>query len=113
MKRTNLAKIVVISLLIAMLCVEGFADIRVRFARGRTSATMTGKISNGGRICYVAGAKRGQTLTATVSSSTGRVQIFESGDTSYTSDIEYSGDQSVCVDNLGRATSYTLTVSIR
>jgi len=54
MKRKNLAKIVVITLLVATLCVEAFADIRIRFARGRTSATMTGKISNGGRICYVA-----------------------------------------------------------
>lgn len=113
MKRTKLAKIIVISLLMCTLCAEGFADIRIRFARGRTSATVTGKISNGGRVCYVAGAKRGQTLTATISSATGRVQIFESGDTSYTNEIEYSGDQSVCVDNLGRATSYTLTVSIR
>jgi len=113
MKKTNFGKIVVVAVLLVTLCVEGFADIRIRFARGRTSATMNGKISNGGRICYIAGAKRGQTLTATVSSATGRVQIFESGDTSYTNEIEYSGDQSVCVDNLGRATSYTLSVSIR
>jgi hypothetical protein len=28
-------------------------------------------------------------------------------------DYEVSGDQSICVDNLGRATSYTLTVSIK
>ena len=55
----------------------------------------------------------GQTLTATVSSRTGKVNIFESGETSYSYEIETSGDQSICVDNLGRATNYTLTVSIR
>ncbi|HEY0048817.1 MAG TPA: hypothetical protein VGB68_06010, partial [Pyrinomonadaceae bacterium] len=91
----------------------GYADIRVRFARGRTSATMTGRIGTGGRICYVANAKAGQTLTATVSSRSGQVRIFESGDTSYQTEIEYSGDQSVCVDNLRGATTYSLTVSIR
>lgn len=90
-----------------------FGDTRIRFARGRTSATVTGQVSNGGRVCYYAGAKRGQTLSATISSGSGKVTIFESGDTSYNYEIETSGDQSICVDNLARATSFTLTVSIR
>ena len=107
------AKILVAAMIVLLTGIDAFADIRIRFARGRTSATMTGKIANGGRICYVAGAKRGQTLTATVSSRSGRVQIFESGETSYSQYVDYSGDQSVCVDNLARATTYTLTVSIR
>lgn len=90
-----------------------FADIRIKFPRGRTSATMTGRVGNGGRVCYFAGAREGQTLTATVSSHTGKVNILESGELSYSYEIEISGDQSVCVDNLSRATSYILTVSIR
>jgi hypothetical protein len=113
MFRSNTIRSLFFSVFVLAVTVSALPDIRIKFARGRTSATMTGKISNGGRICYFAGAKRGQTLTATISSSTGKVQIFESGDTSYTSEIEYSGDQSVCVDNLGRAASYSLTVSIR
>lgn len=92
---------------------QAFADVRIRFAKGRTSATVSGKIGAGGRVCYVAGARAGQTLTAAVSSRSGKVQIFESGDTSYALNVEYSGDQSVCVDNLRGATSYTLIVSIR
>jgi hypothetical protein len=88
-------------------------DIRIRFPKGRTSATVSGKIGNGGRICYFANARTGQTFNATLSSRSGKVQIFESGETSYNYVIEQSGDQSVCVDNLSRATTYTLTVSIR
>jgi hypothetical protein len=69
------------------------------------------------RIAYdgvlLKGAGVGQTFTATLSSRSGKVQIFESGETSYNYVIEQSGDQSVCVDNLSRATTYTLTVSIR
>ena len=109
----SIVKCVTAALLITFASVGSYADIRIRFARGRTSATMNGRISNGGRVCYVAGAKRGQVLAATLSSTSGKVQIFESGETSYTLDVDYSGDQSVCVDNLGRSTSYTLTVSIR
>lgn len=103
----------VITIILFSVSSEVFADIRIRFAKGRSSATVSGKISTGGRVCYVANARSGQTLTATVSSRSGKVQIFESGETSYRLDVDYSGDQSVCVDNLRGATSYTLTVSIR
>ena len=93
--------------------VAAFADTRIRFAKGRTSATVTGRVSNGGRVCYFAGANVGQQFTATVSSRSGKVVIFESGETSYSYQIETRGDQSVCVDNLSGATTYSLTVSIK
>ena len=92
--------------------VNAALDTRIRFARRRTSATVSGAVGSGRRVCYVAGAREGQTLTATLSSRTGKAQIFESGDTSYNLSVEISGDQSICVDNLGGATRYTLTVSI-
>ncbi|MEQ1763762.1 MAG: hypothetical protein ABL984_11520 [Pyrinomonadaceae bacterium] len=93
--------------------VAAFADTRIRFAKGRTSATVTGRVANGGRICYFAGAKVGQQFTATVSSRSGKVVIFESGETSYAYEVEVRGDQSVCVDNLAGSTTYSLTVSIK
>lgn len=108
-----LVKLLVVVMMVFTISETGFADIRIRFARGRTSATMTGKIGTGGRVCYVANARAGQTVTATVSSRSGQVRIFESGETSYQAEVEYSGDQSVCVDNLRGATTYSLTVSIR
>jgi hypothetical protein len=113
MLKNQIFKFSLIAVLLVSISSEVFADIRVRFAKGRSSATYSGKIGSGGRVCYVAGARAGQTLTATVSSRSGKVQIFESGDTSYRMDVDYSGDQSICVDNIRGATSYTLTVSIR
>lgn len=107
-----MVRVFAISMIMLMAYSDGFGDIRIRFARGRTSATMTGSVRSGGVVCYVAGARRGQTMTATLSSRTGRARIQESGDTSYSNYIERTGDHSVCVDNNGRATSYTLTVSI-
>lgn len=106
-------KYLLVFVIIASACAEAFADARIRFVRGRTSATVSGKVSTGGRVCYTAGARRGQTLTAAVRSNTGKVMIFESGQTSYSAEVEISGDQSVCVDNIGRTASYSLTVSIR
>ena len=88
-------------------------DLRIKFPKGRTSVTMNGRIGNGGRVCYFARAREGQSFNATLSSRSGKVKIFESGETSYSYTIERTGEQSVCVDNLSRATTYTLTVSIR
>lgn len=107
------SKLFAISAILAFANVAAFADTRIRFAKGRTSATVTGRVANGGRVCYFAGAKAGQQFTATVSSRSGKVVIFESGETSYAYEVETRGDQSVCVDNLGGATTYSLTVSIK
>jgi hypothetical protein len=106
-------KLIAIITIAAFANVAAFADIRIRFAKGRTSATVSGKVSRGGRVCYFAGARAGQQFTATLSSKSGKVVIFESGETSYAYEVERRGDQSVCVDNLAGATTYTLTVSIK
>ena len=107
------SKLFTLIAIIASSNLAAFADTRIRFAKGRTSATVTGKVSRGGRSCYFAGASVGQRFTATVSSRSGKVVIFESSETSYTYEIETRGDQSVCVDNLAGATTYSLTVSIK
>ena len=113
MLKQNLVRIIALALIVFITCTDSFADIRIRFARGRTSATMAGSIRKGGRICYVAGARNGQTMTAAVSSKSGKVVFLENGETSYTLYIEITGDQTVCLDNLRGSTTYTLTVSIR
>ncbi len=104
--------VAVFSIVLA-LSVVNLADIRIRFARGRTSATVTGSIRAGGRVCYVAGARRGQTLNAVLSSRSGKVNFLETGETSYSFVVDRSGDQTLCVDNVGGSTTYTLTVSIQ
>ncbi len=104
---------VVAALLMLFGNLNAAGDIRIRFAKGRTSATVSGTVATGGRVCYFAGARSGQTLTATISSRSGKVQILESGETSYTYQVEVTGDQSICVDNIGNATRYSLTVAIR
>jgi hypothetical protein len=106
-------KLIAVFAIVTFLNIHAFADTRIRFARGRTSAIVTGRVANGGRVCYFAGARTGQQFTATVSSRSGKVMIFESGETSYSYEVEQSGDQSICVDNLAGDTTYSLTVSIR
>ncbi|MFN0279577.1 MAG: hypothetical protein ACKVRN_13425 [Pyrinomonadaceae bacterium] len=113
MSKQSLAKIFAVLMISLITCSDALADIRVRFARGRTSATMSGSLRSGGSVCYVAGARRGQTLNATLSSRNGRVTFSDSGETSYSQYLDWSGDHTFCVNNDGRATTYTLTVSIQ
>ena len=113
MLKRNLAKIFVLTVIVCMTYTDSFADIRVRFARGRTSATMPGPIAGDRAQCFVAGASRGQRINATISSRNGKVTFVDTGETNYSKDLERSGDHSFCVRNYGRATTYTLTVSIQ
>ncbi len=94
---------------------ELMAQTRVRFRRGTNSATVSGKLRVGGIRRYVLGASAGQTLTATLSSTNGKVDFTQGNvhDTQYSRVLEDSGDVIIAIDNHGRSTKYTLTISIQ
>jgi len=91
---------------------DSLAQTRIRFARGRTSATTSGRVGGGGVRRYVLGARAGQELSANVSSSNGCVKFTDQGSTALTFTTE-SGDNWISVTNYcSRPTNFTLTVSI-
>jgi hypothetical protein len=93
---------------------DTMANIRIRFPKGKTSATVKGRVTTGGRVCYFVPGKAGQTLTASLSTTSPNtlMMILESGETDYVYVLDVAGQPSVCVDNLGRAGTFTLTVSV-
>lgn len=106
------------SLAIALLLVlassnVSLANILVKFPPGKNETTINGRIATSKKVCYFVNGKAGQTLSAQVSSKSGFVSIFESGETEYEYLLDVPGKASVCVDNLGRSTTFTLTVSIK
>lgn len=88
---------------------------RVRFARGRNSATVSGKLAASKMRSYVLRASAGQVLTATLSSRNGKVDFTQGSlhDTQYSRTLDSDGDVYIDIDNHGGATTYTLTVSIQ
>jgi len=109
-------KMLVLMLLGVMLTTDSLAQTRIRFARGRTSASVSGTISADGARTYVLGARRGQTLSATLSCSNGKCDFAEGDlhDTQYSQYINSSGDVEITLHNHGsRATRFTMTVSIQ
>jgi hypothetical protein len=91
----------------------GFANILIKFPPGKSETTISGRIATGRKACYFVNGKAGQTLSAQVSSKSGFVSIFESGETEYEYVLDVPGKASICVDNLGRSTTFSLTVSIK
>jgi hypothetical protein len=112
-----LIKSFAVLMIIGMTDSAAFSQTRVRFARGRTSATLSGSLSGFGSRSYVLGASRGQTMTVRVSSGSGRVWVDIGGnDMGRGTSIELrsTDDYIITVHNeLGSATKYSLYIGIR
>ena len=101
----------VICTVFAVATVETYAQTRIRFARGRTSASVTGTLSGGVTRRFVLGAKDGQYLSGNVSSKNGCVKFV--GGSTATNFMTIGGNNYVSVTNSCRdRTTFILTVSI-
>jgi hypothetical protein len=99
-------------LLIGITTADALAQTRIRFARGRTSASASSSIGSGSGRSYVLSARRGQNLSANVSSRNGCVKFKDEGSTS-TSFTTVNGDNVIwLINNCSRPTTFVLTVSI-
>ncbi len=108
--------------LILMLLATQFSAIaqtRIRFVKGRTSATVSGGLARNASKCFVLGTRQGQSFEGRLRSRNGKVQFpWHSGAGSYKggtsySDVANGGDKELCIENTGNATTFSLTISIR
>jgi hypothetical protein len=109
-------KVLILSVIFLMSGFDIMAQTRIRFRRGASSATVSGTLGAGVTRGYVLGARRGQILTATLSSGNNQVDFTQGNyhDTQYSMEVQNNGDVYISIDNHGRrATKYTLTVSIQ
>jgi len=109
-------KITILAMILAMAASDSLAQTRIRFARGRSSATVKGTLAAGATKGFVLRASQGQNLTGTLSSANGKADFTQGSlhDTQYSKTVEENGDVYISVDNHGsRATTFTLTISIQ
>lgn len=109
-------KITVAAMIFLMAASDLTAQTRIRFARGRNSATVSGTLAAGATRGFVLRAAEGQNLTGTLSSTNGKADFTQGSlhDTQYSQIVESNGDVYISIDNHGnRATRYTLTISIQ
>ena len=105
-------RIFIISMILLMSGTDTLAQTRIRFARGRYSATVSGSLPFNYYKEYVVGARAGQSIIAKVTSGTGQVVFAEDYETQYFLDLNETGDYTIQIMNTGPATWYRLTVTI-
>lgn len=99
--------------------VSGMAQTRIRFKRGASSATVSGTLEKNASKCFVLEAREGQLIDARLRSRSSKVQFPlyfcagpYKGGTSY-STMTYDQDNEICIENTGKAATFSLIVSIR
>src|SRR5688500_3577637 len=108
-KRITASMFLVIT--IGLMALEASSQTRIRFTRGRTSATLTTLLAPRASRTYALFARNGQVMTATVSSPKDCVK-FSNASTTITVQTD-AGDNFLTLDNACRSRSaYTLIVSI-
>lgn len=105
------AAVLGVMILIALSGFESYGQTRIRFARGRTSASVTSSIGRYAQRKYILAARSGQTISANVSSRSGCVVLGNQlTSESYTTD---QGDNYIDLFNrCSSATNFILTISI-
>lgn len=109
-------KLMVLMMIGVLLTTDSMAQTRIRFGKGKSSATVSGTMAANGERTYILGARNGQTLTAVLSCGNGECDFAEGDmhDTQYSQYVESNGDVYITLHNHGRrATRFTMTVSIQ
>lgn len=116
MNRRSAFKVIALLLVLIVSSTDVLAQKRIRFARGKSSATVRGPISADGYLEYTVNGRAGQVMTIEIRSGNGAVVVNAGTATGKSFTIEMTGgDHLLSVVNTSKrtATNYTLTVSIR
>jgi hypothetical protein len=108
-------RILALSLVFVLLGSDVTAQTRINFRRGASSATVSGSIGGDGYREYVLRGRAGQVISIRITSGNGSVVVNAGSASGKNFSLDMSGGDHVLsvVNTSGRATRYTLTVSIR
>lgn len=112
-----LIKAFAVLMIVAMTDASVAAQTRIRFARGRTNATVSGTVAAGGERSYILRASAGQTMTVRVSSRSGNVSVDIGGNDvgrGTTIELRSTDEYIITVHNDGGArAAFSLYVAVR
>jgi hypothetical protein len=107
----------VVLMIIGITDSAAFSQTRIRFTRGRSSATVSGSLRVSGERSYILRASAGQTMTVRVNSGSDNVWVDIGGngvDRGTTVELRSTDEYIITVHNTGgNAASYSLYVAIR
>lgn len=104
-------------MIIGMMNSAAFSQTRIRFARGRSSATMTGSLPSGSTRAYILRASEGQQMTVRVTSASSKVSVDIGGNDvgkGVSIELRSTDEYIITVHNDGgAAANYSLYVAIK
>lgn len=107
-------KILIASMILVSLASDSLAQSRINFRRGASSATVGGGIGNNGYREYILRGRAGQVMSIRITSGNGAVTANAGSASGKDFSLEMNGgDHVITVYNTGRATRFSMTVSIR
>jgi hypothetical protein len=114
LKKTGL-QVLALALMLTLSGADLMAQRRINFRRGRSSATVRGNIGPNGYQEYVLRGRAGQVMSIRITSGNGGVIVNAGTASGRSFSLDMSGGDHLLsiVNTRGRATNYTLTVSIR
>jgi hypothetical protein len=114
LRKTGL-QVVALALMLILSGADLMAQSRISFRRGSSSATVRGSIGADGYREYLVAGRAGQVMSIEIRSSNGAVIVNAGSASGKSFSLEMTGgDHLLSIVNTGhRATSYTLTVSIK
>jgi hypothetical protein len=115
MRRKTGPQVWALSLILILSGAHLVAQTRINFRRGSSSATVSGKIGSKGYSEYVVNGRAGQVMSIEIKSANGAVVVNAGTASGKSFSVDMTGGDHLLsiVNTAGRATSYTLTVSIR
>ena len=115
MQRAIVLKGIALLLVLIVSSADVLAQKRIRFQRGKSSATVRGPTGPNDYTEYVIDGRAGQVMTIEITSGNGSVIVNAGTASGKSFSIDMTGgDHLLSVVNTGRrATNYALTVSIR
>ncbi len=111
-----LIKTLAVLMMIGMMDSAAFSQTRIRFARGKSSTTVSGTVPGGSSRSYVLSARNGQTLLVRADSRATAFGVEVDGvyDANGLYTLQSTGDHTITVYNSGsRSARYTMYVEIR
>lgn len=113
----SLKRVLLISAFILAFSFVSFAqEQRVKFAKGKSSVTLTGKLATNGEKSYVIGARANQCMVLSVNSPNRNVSADVGGNEVSNGDLiplRSTDDYIITLHNNASATTFSLTITIK
>jgi len=112
-------QILIAVVLIALTSADSFAQKRVKFRRGSNSAVVSGSLGKNAKRVFIVSGKTGQALSISVKAANKDIFVHPEGEemgewgSGFSQALEADGDFRFVLDNQGKATTFTMTVTVK